>query len=1415
MSQSLSDLQQSVPSDIRELLLQQLNSWQQGTRLPIETIMMKAKPEHRVAAAQVLIKQEIVLREKAGEVPCIDEYISRFPECADSLPRDLANERELTMAMQVIGIQPDQFHNTNSYTIERTFTNASVSSLDSALNRIPSNVEAGNSDLTKSGAQKKSDSVNRMIGMYRLEKKLGQGGMGAVFKAVHTKLDKTVAIKVMSRQGTLDDTAVERFEREMRAVGRIEHPNVIRAMDAGEADGFHFLVMEYVEGIDVSQAVKANGPFPIGQACEIIRQAALGLHEAHLLGLVHRDIKPSNLLLTKKGVVKILDLGLARLSEGQLQNPELTQSGLCMGTPDYMAPEQWVSARDVDGRCDFYALGCTLFHVLIGRPPFGTKEHLSLGNKVLAHTSGVIPDIRLLCADFPEELKPIVDRMLAKERDQRYLNGADLALALQPFCRPLPGADNSSHSEITSLRPATPRKPESPRWKRLLAYWGGGAAVLALAGFIVIKITDKNGRETEVSVPEGAIVSVNIKNDDGSSTETVITPKTKSATGLIVDANAKRVPVKSEAELIKAAEKKKAASGTTAIAARSIPVGDVTDPMVNPKMERGNPGKTGTEAASVPGETPAPQQPTQTTQKVVVVIDPPMNPVPAVEKLVPAAPLRLPMSAEAIAKQQAAWSRDLKRPVTRSNSLRIPIVLIPPGEFDMGVRPDGPMEPATDSASAEFQARAAERPRHHVKITRPFAIGQHEVTVQQYRQFVASTQYKTLAERETATGITLSEGISQKKRVRSPGFSWQFAGEVPLDDDQPVTNLSWYDAVAFCDWLSLSEGVTYRLPTEAEWEYVARAGAGSVVEGSDIWVDTVKQGANLGDIAGSREFSQVGFVNKSVDWDDTFAAQAPVGRFTANVLGLQDFCGNVAEWCSDRYDAEYYKTSPLENPRGAAAGRYRVIRGSSWQSSVADCRPELRSFAAPNRAQLNVGFRIVQELPTLAESEAAKTAPTPAQRDLAIAEWILNLGGKVRLALNRAPSNEISKTSELPKIGAGIEYTIYSINLAETGIGDQGLTRLKVLTGLQELNLSGNPITDSSLEKLVPFRFLQKLNLSQTQVTGSGLNLLANSRKLIELDLSGCPVTDTSLSPIQGLTSLTVVRMNSTAIADDALELLKSLPLLKELALADTRVTGSGLVHLKNMANLTTLDLSQTPLVNQSLTGLANLKSLRQLKLNWSTVNDIGLTNLQDSYALSDVGLRGTETDDFNIDMLQKLKAIRKLDLRETDFTETGVAGLEKSLKTKISASVGDVDARVASLCLSVGGQVVIAADREAPAQQTVTQLNGLPTSRFIIREIHLDNSPVSDGVLLMVPKLRNLKVLRLGGTNIDDAGVALLARAPKLESLNLDGTRISDQSLSQIAGIKTLKALSVRDTRLPEDKIAELRAKLPGVEIQ
>ncbi len=314
--------------------------------------------------------------------------------------------------------------------------------------------------------------VGTELGYYRLVKKLGEGGMGAVWLALHTKLDKQVAVKVLPATWNRDPALLSRFEREMKAVGKLEHPHIVRAMDAGEFQGTHYLVMEFNEGQDLSLWVKQRGPQSISNACEMLRHAALGLAHAHESGLIHRDIKPSNLFLTKQGKVKILDLGLARVQGDNAGGGQtLTGFGQVLGTPDYMAPEQWENTHGADGRSDLYALGCTLFYLLTGRAPFSEAKHSSLVGKMKGHTLDPIPDLKAArqaaVADRPklandlvsEELDSLYRKLMAKKPEDRFSSGLELAEALTVFGKSKAGA---SGVLVKGSSPVAPRQEIRP-----------------------------------------------------------------------------------------------------------------------------------------------------------------------------------------------------------------------------------------------------------------------------------------------------------------------------------------------------------------------------------------------------------------------------------------------------------------------------------------------------------------------------------------------------------------------------------------------------------------------------------------------------------------------------------------------------------------------------------------------------------------------------------------------------------------------------------------------------------------------------------------------------------------------------------------------------------------------------------------
>ncbi|MBI2809087.1 MAG: protein kinase [Planctomycetes bacterium] len=280
---------------------------------------------------------------------------------------------------------------------------------------------------------------------YCIESLLGCGGMGEVYLAHHTKLNRRVAIKVLPDDLAKDPVAIKRFQRSVQLLARLDpHPNLAWAMDAGEQDGLHFLVMEHVAGQNLKTVVQREGPLKVDRACAIIRQAALGLDHAHRARIIHRDVKPSNLILADDGMVRLIDFGLARhhlIARTKDGDSSLTQIGAVLGTLDYLAPEQALDPRCADARSDLYSLGCTFYFLLSGAPPFADRDPFK---KVVAHAFETPAAIQSLRADVPAAVAEVVHRLLAKTPKDRYPSARALIDALDSLNFSPPGARQTS-----------------------------------------------------------------------------------------------------------------------------------------------------------------------------------------------------------------------------------------------------------------------------------------------------------------------------------------------------------------------------------------------------------------------------------------------------------------------------------------------------------------------------------------------------------------------------------------------------------------------------------------------------------------------------------------------------------------------------------------------------------------------------------------------------------------------------------------------------------------------------------------------------------------------------------------------------------------------------------------------------------
>jgi serine/threonine-protein kinase len=757
------------------------------------------------------------------------------------------------------------------------------------------------------------------LGHYEVLEVVGHGGLGVVLKGYDTKLKRVVAIKVPLSELAANAAARKRFAREAQAAAAVSHDHVVTIHAVDEDARPPFLVMEYIDGVSLQEKLDAQGPLELKEMLRIGMQIARGLAAAHEQGLVHRDIKPANVLL-ENGVqrVKITDFGLARA----VDDVGTTQSGTVAGTPTYMSPEQ-ARGEPVDHRSDLFSLGCVLYAMCTGRPPFRAESALAVLRRVCEDTP---KPIRKVNAEVPEWLCEIVDRLLEKEPQDRFQSAKDVADLLarhlahlqQPHVHPQPARVAARAATGAPARSSTlfDRWRQWRRQRRSPLLDAAVAMVVVLLVLVIFAgvnelvglrktiewLSGKTGQITlEVSGPQVEVVH------DG---EKIAVTDSGRATLFVVPGDYELVS-KAQGETI------------------SVTWHDI--------------GRKVHHTVTIPDRADA------------VLVRGPLSGNEKAERFLRAAlagrnerPVRKPPSS--VGAHRDSDAHDLR------NSLDMTLRLVPAGEFEMGTPRDALDEPLADPAwffsDWVAERRQAETPQHRVRITRPFYIGAHEVTVGQFRQFVESAGYRTRAETDPQGGFGFVDG----EWIRSRAFHWQDPG-FPQDDDEPVCNVAWEDAVAFCEWLSEKEQSTYRLPTEAEWEYACRAGTTTLYHSGDDPA-TLQDVANIADRSLSRAAPGITW---AITWDDAFPFTAPAGSFQPNALGLYDMHGNAWEWCADVYDREFYRTSPADDPLNRERDGDHVFRGGGFDNWAGFARSADRySSHSPTLRTEWAGFRVVR-----------------------------------------------------------------------------------------------------------------------------------------------------------------------------------------------------------------------------------------------------------------------------------------------------------------------------------------------------------------------------------------------------------------------------------------------------------------------
>ena len=302
-----------------------------------------------------------------------------------------------------------------------------------------------------------------MLGSYVQLECIGEGGMGCVYRSRNWKLKTPAAVKVIRRNRAEHPATVERFLREVRAAGAIDHPNVVHALDADVEHGRLYYAMEYVPGTDLGRLLQDRGALPIDMACRYAGQLAQGLWHISSLGLVHRDVKPGNVLVTESGSsVKLVDLGLARFDRPNWEAAAsaLTRVGMMIGTPDYVAPEQIRDSRRADIRSDLYSLGCTFYHMLTGRAPFADAD--AIDKMCLHQTAEPIP-VERLRPDVPPTVAAVVRQLMAKKPRDRYQDPGEVAATLRPYLLPAGDTLNDAAAPTNPGLPVVSRDWDLPR----------------------------------------------------------------------------------------------------------------------------------------------------------------------------------------------------------------------------------------------------------------------------------------------------------------------------------------------------------------------------------------------------------------------------------------------------------------------------------------------------------------------------------------------------------------------------------------------------------------------------------------------------------------------------------------------------------------------------------------------------------------------------------------------------------------------------------------------------------------------------------------------------------------------------------------------------------------------------------------
>ncbi len=1284
-----------------------------------------------------------------------------------------------------------------------------------------------------------------VLGNYIILDKLGQGGMGTVFKARHRRMNRIVALKVLPSSLSNIPEAIARFAREVEAAAKLQHPHIAAAYDADEAEGVHFLVMEYVDGPNLAAYVRDRGALPVAAAVRLVGQAAQGLAAAHAKGIVHRDIKPSNLMVNRQGQLKVLDLGLAQMRDSSSEvdlTTDVTQTGRTMGTVDYMAPEQARDAKTVDARADIYSLGCTLYFMLAGRTPAPAG---SAAEKLLWHQTQEATPLIDVCQGSTARLEAFVKRMMAKDPDARPPSMIDVALELDTCLNELPNSAQDLSLDGIEIHPNDPASTAHGSTAGRWTLMEGGDTLMSAARFAALSAarpTKAQSRGRWIALAVGAV-------------------------GLAVLAGVVVLPK------ILQPSPQPAAESMLIVAASVVPAEVYVDGqyrgtvnVVREPLQITVPVGSRDVAVRRSGFR-------DFTERVTTSADKPVSVIAALQRdAVLPPPARVSPHAPYEKLLAWVWKQGGKVEVKTGDGLPLNIAALadlPDAPVEIvSIRLDGLGILDTDLVHLKSAPRLVELSLADTKITDDGLV--------------------KLSTLEGLTRLDLSHNNIQGRGLDSIGRLFRLT-QLNLSGtgitDQALPRLS---PLTRLRWLLLSD-------TELSDVGIERLLELKSLESVDL------RNTGLSQALHDRLINANGKL-KDIQWDGADEQRAVANR-------LLDKGATLVVAGQDGGDSPLTGIRARNAlPMGRInIKQVDLSTGAEFNDDDLKQLVSLSDIESLNLVTVNItptGITHLQSLKSLKTLHLSAQRVPPAvldafkaampqctvelkqPLDTEVARALIGRQGRVTVVTDSGTEHtDVAQTDALP----GEDYSIRAINLAGAqGIDDEALSHWHELNGLESLVLTGMGITDAAVAHLAGCKSLRSLTLSDTKISAAGAAALARLPALRQLYLARTALDRDSLKIVTSLPHLTHLSLQGVALADADVPLLKRLENLQALDLSNTPLTDAACEHLTQLVKLQSLNVQGTQLTDAAvedlvaalgpgrvtgnppdpqrlaarwivtsrgtvylssgqLKGLRDLpqgvceivsidlrsldtlhqddivrhvsacKRLRSLNLNETRLGDDDLSMLAGLTELTSLSLSGVSIGDKALKHLAPLTRLQSLDLRSTYVTGAGLADLAGlNQLTQLQLSYAPIKSeQLVHLSAFPKLQTIelsaLSANASLIDDSGLAHLAGLSG----LRDVKLRSARITETGLAELAKLKALETLDLEGASVTDAAVEKLAELPRLARISLSRTSVTDDVTTTLAKIKTLRSIALLQTSVSAASLDALQTALgPQCEI-